>query len=88
MAKAALNLGISRLISSAPCELTDQIQDVVGYSGHLSFASSKPDGTPQHILNICRLKELWWQACITLRAGLTDIYREFADVSAAGKASE
>jgi GDP-L-fucose synthase len=38
---------------------------------------SKPNGTPQKLLNISRLKNLGWQAKITLREGITKAYAAF-----------
>ena len=35
-------------------ELAETIQEVVGYKGHLEFDSTRPDGTPQKILDISK----------------------------------
>ena len=69
-------------------ELAELIQEVVGFQSRLVFDRSKPDGTPQKLLDVSRLKGLGWQARITLREGLASVYREFAAAPAASRAAK
>ena len=55
-------------------ELASTIKDVVGYSGHITFDASKPDGTPRKLMDVSRLKKLGWKSRITLREGLAMTY--------------
>jgi len=64
-------------------ELAELIRDVVGYEGQLAFDASKPDGTPRKLLDVSRMKELGWQASITLREGLAAVYKEYSDANTA-----
>jgi len=48
---------------------------VVGFKGKLTFDASRPDGTPRKLLDVSRMKDLGWQAHISLREGLTEIYK-------------
>jgi GDP-L-fucose synthase len=59
-------------------ELAELIREVVGFEGRLTFDASKPDGTPRKLLNISRMKELGWQACIPLREGIAAVYKEYS----------
>jgi GDP-L-fucose synthase len=59
-------------------ELAELIRDVVGFEGRLVFDASKPDGTPRKLLDISRMKELGWQAGISLREGLAAVYQEYS----------
>lgn len=59
-------------------ELAELIRDVAGYKGKLVFDASKPDGTPRKLLDVSRMKQLGWQARISLREGLTSVYAEYA----------
>jgi len=59
-------------------ELAELIREVAGYSGRLVFDISKPDGTPQKLLDVSRLKRIGWQSSIPLQEGLSRTYREFA----------
>jgi GDP-L-fucose synthase len=61
-------------------ELAELIRDVVGFKGRLVFDTSKPDGTPRKLLDVSRMKELGWEANISLRAGLTAVYREYSAI--------
>ena len=56
-------------------ELAEMIQEVVGYTGHLKFDSTRPDGTPQKILDISKINSLGWKPTISLREGLKQVYQ-------------
>ncbi len=55
-------------------ELAETIRDVVGFTGDLTFDTSKPDGTPQKLLDVSTLTGLGWTAKIPLREGLATTY--------------
>lgn len=55
-------------------ELAKTIAQVTGFSGKLTFDTSKPDGAPRKLMNVSRLKSLGWQASINLEDGLKDAY--------------
>lgn len=55
-------------------ELADQIADIVGYTGPISYDPTQPDGTPQKLLDVSRLAGLGWRAGIDLAAGLRQTY--------------
>ena len=42
-------------------ELAGLIADIVGFKGKIIWDGSKPDGTPQKLLDVSRLDELGWQ---------------------------
>lgn len=67
-APGPINIGVGRDISIR--ELAQLIGEVVGFEGELKFDSSRPDGTPQKLLDVSRLMELGWQAPTSLREGL------------------
>ncbi|MCY1445479.1 GDP-L-fucose synthase [compost metagenome] len=58
-------------------ELAETITKVTGFSGRLSFDSTKPDGTPRKLMDVSRLKALRWEASISLEEGLRDAYNWF-----------
>ena len=60
-------------------ELAETVARVTGFSGKLSFDSSKPDGTPRKLMDVSRLKALGWEASISLEEGLRDAYRWFLE---------
>lgn len=57
-------------------ELANLIKDIVGYIGKIEIDTSKPDGTPQKLLDVTKLKNLGWQASVTLEQGIKMVYEE------------
>jgi GDP-L-fucose synthase len=73
-----INLGTG--IETSIADLTTMIAQAVGYSGTLSWDTSKPDGQPKRFLNVHRAKErLGFEAEIPLESGIAETvawYRE------------
>lgn len=51
-------------------EIAETIASVVGYTGETEWDTSKPDGTPQKLLDVSKLAEAGWTSKIDLREGL------------------
>ena len=60
-------------------ELVEEVVAVVGFEGELQFDTSKPDGTPQKLLDVSKANSLGWKAEIQLRPGITDAYQWFLE---------
>ncbi len=63
-----INIGCGEDISIA--DLAQLIADVVGFAGRLNFDHSKPDGTPQKVLNVTKINNYGWSATTTLKDGI------------------
>ena len=79
---ALVNIGIGADVTIR--ELAEQIARVVGYDGEIVFDATKPDGTPQKLLEVSRLADLGWRAQIDLPTGLKTTYDWYVVESAAG----
>ncbi len=55
-------------------ELAEAVAEVVGYEDGISFDFSKPDGTPQKLLDVSRIKSLGWHWRVDLRRGIRMTY--------------
>ena len=53
------------------------VAKTVGYQGTISYDKSRPDGSPQKLLDISRLKKLGWSPKISLSEGLALAYKDF-----------
>ena len=51
-------------------ELADIVSDVVGYAGETRWDATKPDGTPQKLLDRSKLAKLGWTSRTGLREGI------------------
>ena len=74
------NIGIGSDVTIA--ELASTIQSVVQYDCDLVFDDTKPDGVPQKLLDVSRLKTLGWIARTPLAEGIAETYRWFLNSSA------
>jgi GDP-L-fucose synthase len=71
-----VNIGLGEDITI--WELAELIRDIVGYEGEIVYDTTKPDGTPQKLLDVSRLHGLGWNASISLRDGITQVYESYA----------
>lgn len=63
-------------------DIAEAIADVTGFTGKTEWDTTKPDGTPQKVLDVSRLTSAGWTASIPLHEGLERTvawYREHAD---------
>lgn len=75
-----VNVGTGRDVTIK--EIADTIARVVGFTGETKWDATKPDGTPQKLLDVSKLAEAGWTAQIGLEDGLRSTvqwYREHAD---------
>jgi len=58
-------------------ELAYIIKNVTGFEGDIRWDTSKPDGTPQKLLDVSRMSELGWDAKINLKDGIAQTYENY-----------
>ncbi len=56
-------------------EMAQIIRNVTGFKGDIVYDRSKPDGTPQKLLDVSLLTRLGWQQTIPLEKGLAMTYQ-------------
>lgn len=55
-------------------ELAMLIKEIVGFNGDLVFDATKPDGTPQKLLDVAKINNLGWKSSISLQQGIAMVY--------------
>ena len=70
-----VNVGFGSDVTIA--ELAHSVGQAVGYSGNITFDTSKPDGAPRKWMDSSRLNALGWRAQVDLVAGLRAAYADF-----------
>lgn len=60
-------------------ELAELVRELVGYRGALRFDASKPNGTPQKLLDVRRVRQLGWSPRIRLADGISSTYAWFVN---------
>jgi len=69
-----INIGVGKDISIA--ELANTIKNITGFTGKIVWDSTKPDGTPQKLLDVTKLTELGWKPQIELVSGIRSVYEQ------------
>ena len=67
-----INVGTGSDVSIA--DLARIIAQVTGFGGRIAFDTTKPDGTPRKLLDVSRLTNMGWTACIPLEDGIRQTY--------------
>lgn len=70
--KDFVNIGTGTDISIL--DLAKLIQKITDHQGEIINDLTKPDGTPRKLMNVDRLKDLGWQASISLEEGIKKVY--------------
>lgn len=60
-------------------EIANYISDVIGYEGEIEFDISKPDGMPQKLMDINKLKNRGWTAKTDLKDGIKKTYKYYIE---------
>jgi GDP-L-fucose synthase len=74
-----VNIGTGEDISIA--EFAKIVAHTVGYTGTISYDTSRPDGTPRKLLDVGRLSALGWRARTSLEDGIALAYRAYLNES-------
>jgi len=72
-----VNIGCGEDISIL--ELAKLIKEIVGFEGDLVFDPAYPDGTPQKLLDISKIRNLGWEPQIKLKDGVTNAFHWYQD---------
>jgi len=72
-----VNLGTGTDASIA--DIARMVREVTGFSGEIRFDTSKPDGTPQKLLDVSRMASLDWRAKVPLTEGISRTYTWFLE---------
>ncbi len=72
-----INIGVGRDLTIK--ELAEMIGRITGFRGVLRFDTSKPDGTPQKLLDVSKLNSLGWKAKIELEDGISMTYKWYLE---------
>jgi GDP-L-fucose synthase len=74
-----VNIGTGEDITIA--EFARLVAATVGYTGEITFDTSRPDGTPRKLLDVSRLAKLGWRARTSLKDGIRLAYRAYLSES-------
>ncbi|KQN05129.1 GDP-fucose synthetase [Sphingomonas sp. Leaf230] len=72
-----INVGYGEDVTIA--ELAHLVADVTGFTGRVSFDTSKPDGTMRKLMDSSRLNTMGWKPSVSLTNGVRETYAWFID---------
>jgi GDP-L-fucose synthase len=71
-----INIGTGSDVSIR--EFAEMVREVAEFEGTITWDTSKPDGTPQKLLDVTKISKLGWQAKISLQQGIAETYEWYA----------
>ena len=66
-------------------ELAGKVAASAGFTGEIEWDTSKPDGTPQKVLDVSKIKAMGWEPTITLETGIAATIAWYKEASARGE---
>jgi len=66
-------------------ELARKVAAAAGFTGEIEWDTSKPDGTPQKVLDVSKIKALGWEPTIRLEDGIASTITWYKEASARGE---
>jgi GDP-L-fucose synthase len=75
-----INVGYGQDISISKLAL--MIKEIVGYEGDIEFDSAFPDGTPQKLLNIDKIRKMGWEPKVPLKEGIQEVVQWYIEHNA------
>jgi GDP-L-fucose synthase len=76
--KPLFNIGTGKDISIS--ELAELIKDITEFDGDIVYDKTKPDGTPQKLLDVSKIKALNWSPASKLDSGISGTYSWFKKI--------
>jgi len=73
------HINIGSGIDLSILELAELIKKTVGFQGNLIWDHTKPDGTPQKLLDVTKLQKLGWTYSVKLSEGIQRVYSNYTE---------
>jgi GDP-L-fucose synthase len=58
-------------------ELAQLVGEIVGYRGRFTLDRTKPDGMPQKLLSVARMRQFGWKPRVMLKEGIGLAYADY-----------
>jgi GDP-L-fucose synthase len=82
---SSLHLNVGTGIDLTIKELAQKVASSAGFTGEIEWDITKPDGTPQKVLDVSRIKALGWGPTITLEEGIASTISWYKEANARGE---
>jgi GDP-L-fucose synthase len=66
-------------------ELAGKVASAAGFTGEIEWDTTKPDGTPQKVLDVSKIKALGWEPTIRLEDGIAATIAWYKEACARGE---
>ncbi|MDC0975672.1 GDP-L-fucose synthase [Alphaproteobacteria bacterium] len=68
-----INIGTGKEVTIK--EMAETMKKVIGYTGKLSFDTTRLDGAPRKLIDVTRLESMGWKHTVDLKNGLSKTYK-------------
>ena len=58
-------------------ELAELVAGIIGYTGEVVWDTTRPNGTPQKLLDVSRIMNMGWMPKMELKMGIMNAYADF-----------
>lgn len=76
--RGVVNVGVG--VDLSILDLANMIKSIVGFEGSIVFDRSRPDGSPQKLMDVTKLTNFGWKAAIGLEDGINRVYQEIKNM--------
>jgi GDP-L-fucose synthase len=80
-----MHLNIGTGIDLTIKEMAGKVAAAAGFNGEIDWDTSKPDGTPQKVLDVSKIRALGWKPTIRLEDGIASTVAWYKEASARGE---
>lgn len=79
---SSIHLNVGTGIDLTIKELAEKVASAAGFMGEIVWDKSKPDGTPQKVLDVTKIKDFGWKPTISLDEGIASTIAWYKEASA------
>jgi len=82
---SSMHMNVGTGVDLSIRELAEKVALAAGFAGEIEWDVSKPDGTPQKVLDVTKIKALGWEPTIKLEEGIAETISWYQKANARGE---
>ena len=82
---SSMHMNVGTGVDLSIRQLAEKVALAAGFAGEIEWDVSKPDGTPQKVLDVTKIKALGWEPTIKLEEGIAETISWYQKANARGE---